>query len=271
MHTLLRPLLAALFCCLFLLPAGAQDGGDTKLNACECLECMKLLQLSAKAEGEAYVKRWPTAHANLQAEVRRYESDPAYRARMEAEGRVLFCELWSTLRDELDVVRDIELPKLQKQILANDMHCALQHGGSVDPASCELDETLALLSEMTAPCPQMALAVLAHELVHVSDCLARKQQSDNSWLDTPGKSCNEAFKGKAAPSPNALLAFAEAAFWTEAHAHDTEEKVNKLLQNELTLQCRPKDYSTRMATNPRYDEARAFLERARTYGRTEAE
>lgn len=251
-------LLASVLC------AAAQDVKlPDPLQPCECLECLKLMELEAQAERKAYQDRWEIAQKTLQKEIDRYNNDPAYRKTFDGENRILFCDLWGTLEDELTVVRDYEIPKTQKQIYGDNKKCALMAGGATNPATCEINQWLLAANDLSAPCPQMHLAVLAHELVHAEDCEWDRMNTD--WLrERPaGKNCWEAYRGKSTPTPEQLMKFAHQSFVTEEHAHRIESQVEKLLKNELTKQCKPDDYSTRMAQN--FPEASKFLKRAREY------
>jgi hypothetical protein len=256
----IRHLLAAFF---LALPAPAGGALAADLTPCQCFDCLKLVQLEAQAVRQAFEDRWPTAQKELQKEIDRYNNDPAYRATFDGEQRILFCSLWSTLEDELNVVRDLETPKIQKQVYADRKECAPKVPGATNPATCQINQELLLASEVLAPCPQMHLSVLAHELVHAEDCEWDRRNTD--WLrDSPkGENCWKAYSGKTTPTPEQLMQFAHQNFVTEEHAHRIESQVEKLLRNELAKQCKPEDYSTKMASN--FREASKFLKRAREY------
>lgn len=258
----MQRLRALLVLCLLAWPLSGPAFADQTLSECQCLDCLKLWRLSAEAEREAYNSRWAQARANLQEQIDSYNSDPKVRADYAAEGKLLFCELWSTFGDELDVVRELELPKIQKRIFANAPQCLGSVGGSTSPLTCEVDALMAAVNEMKSPCPQIHLATLAHELVHAQDCQANPERP--TWMEVQGATCAQAFAGKTPPSAEAFMRFAEAAFATEVKAHDIESRVEALLQAELTLMCRPDDFSNRQTYND--PEAVDFLTRARAYG-----
>lgn len=247
-----------------LLSAAAQDIKlPDPLQPCECLECLKLYQLEAAAERKAYEDRWQTAQKELQKEIDRYNTDPAYRKTFDGKDRILFCSLWSTLQDELTMVRKYDIPATQKKIFGEDRKCGLLAGGSTNPASCDINQWMLAANDVSAPCPELHLAVLAHELVHAEDCEWDRKNTD--WLrdNPPGENCWKTYSGKETPTVEQLMNFAHQSFVTEEHAHRIESQVEKLLANELTKQCKPDDYSSRMARN--FPEASKFLKRAREY------
>lgn len=253
----------ALLLCLLLAPLARADDEVASLTPCECRDCLKLLKLSALAEGKLYQDRLPLALKTLNETIERYKNDQTYRDSFDGKSRIFFCELWGTVEDELGVVRDYQIPQEQKKLFANDMRCLPKIGGSTDPASCEIDADMMLINEVTSPCQQVHLAVLAHELVHVKDCQSQKLKP--TWKNQAGGSCKEAFAGKTTPTPEQVVQFVQQTFDTELHAHKVESEVEALLINELNKQCSPNDYSTRMTRNPKYQEAVAFLQRARNY------
>jgi len=258
----LRVLVLALLLCGALLPGAAPSArAEATLSECQCLDCVKLWRLAARAELQAHNDRWQMARKSLQSSIDYYNSHPDYRQEMADKGGTLFCELWGTFQDEMDVLRQIELPKIQRQIFANALHCLGPPSGATDPVTCEIDNLAMVLGEMKAPCPQIHLAILSHELKHQRDCQARGKPP--SWTEAKGASCNEAFKGKTPPPPEEMLRYAEAFFLSEVDAYDIESRVEGLLEQELTLLCKPDDYSSRVTRDDK--DAVEFLERARNY------
>lgn len=253
---LLLPLLLA----LSLQPASLALAQDIKLpeqlKPCDCLECLKKYKLNAKAERKAYEDALPRALKAIQQEMDYFNSHPEY-----AKGKILFCQLWSSYEDEINLVREVEIPKIQKDIFGDDRKCGTLAGGGTNPATCEIDQDMAGLNMISAPCEQIHLAILAHELVHAEDCEWNQKKPD--WLNNGGKSCNEAFAGKTPPTPEQLFDFVKFTYRTEEHAHRIESQVESLLANELTKQCKPGDYSAQMAKH--MPEAAKFLKRAREY------
>ncbi len=252
----------ALLLCLFLAPLAQADAPDI-LKPCDCRDCLKLWKLSAEAEGKLYADRLPSALKSLQSTIDQYNSDKEFHDTFDGKKKVFFCYLLGTLEDDLSVVRDYQIPDAEKKIFGDKKNCLVGIGGSTDPLSCKIDDEMMLINEATSPCQEIHLAILAHELVHVQDCRSNKLKP--TWLKQEGQSCNEAFAGKATPKPEQILAFAQQVFDTEVHAHRVESQVESLLINELNRQCAPDNYSTRMAKNPDYKEAAAFLQRARNY------
>jgi len=162
-------------------------------------------------------------------------------------------------------VRDIEIPKLQKQIFATDKdrECSPLLGGSTSPIDCAIEPEMMKINKVTAPCKAIHLSILAHELVHRQDCQARAKQS--AWLKTfpKGKNCWDAYKGKTTPTPAQVMAFAEATFNTELHAHQIESQVLDLLRRRQLRLCKPDEDS--IALEGDYKEAAKFLKRAEKY------
>ena len=258
----LRSLVLALLLCGAFLPDATQPAqAEATLSECQCLDCLKLWRLAARAELQAHNDRWQKARKSLQSSIDYYDSHPDHRQRMAEQGRSLFCELWGTFEDEMGVLREIELPKLQRQIFANAKHCLGPPSGATDPVTCEIDNLAMMVGEMQAPCPQIHLAILSHELVHQRDCQA--QQAPPRWTEAKGASCDEAFKGKTPPAAAEMLRYAEAFFLSEVNAYDIESRVEGLMEQELTLLCKPDDYSSRVTRDDK--DAVEFLERARNY------
>lgn len=246
----------------------AEDGGNAgeiqvpdPLQPCECLDCLKLFRLSSQNERKIYDDRAAIARKTLQEQIDRYKSDAAWRQQLKDEGRIFFCELWGTVEDELAVVRDYLIPESQRKLFAGDRRCLPLAGGSTDAVSCQVEPMQLLINEATAPCQQIHLAILAHELVHVQDCKANRFKP--TWKNTLGTSCKAAFTGRKTPTPEQVMGFLESSFATELRAHQLESQVESLLINELTKQCKPDDYSSRMSAT--YKEAAKFLEAARKY------
>jgi hypothetical protein len=246
---------------LFLLPAIPASTQELniklpeQLKPCDCLECLKQYKLSAKATRKAYEDRLPKAIEAIQKEIAYFNSHPEY-----AEGKILFCQMWSTYEDEVNLVRDIMIPDIHKDIFGDDKKCGTLAGGTTDPATCEVDPYKALVNLASAPCEQIHLAILAHELVHAEDCEWNQNKPD--WM-AEGKTCKEAFAGKPTPTIEQFLAYVKFTFNTEEHAHRVESQVEDLLANELARECKTGDYSSQMASNR--PEASKFLKRAREF------
>lgn len=258
----LRALVLALLLCGAALPVATQPAAaDDTLSECQCLDCLKLWRLAARAELQAHNDGWQRARRALQTSIDYYNSHPDYQQEMAQKGRILFCDLWGTFEDEMNLLRESDLPKLQRQIFANAKHCLGPPSGATDPVTCEIDNLAMMVGEMRAPCPQIHLAILAHELVHQRDCQARGKPP--SWTEAKGSSCNAAFKGKTPPAPEEMLRYAEDFFLSEVNAYDIESRVEGLMEQELTLLCKPDDYSSRVTRDDK--DAVEFLERARSY------
>jgi hypothetical protein len=245
------------------LPA-ASDIQLYDLKPCECLDCLKLLRLDAQAERKAYEDRLPKAIKAMLDEIDLLKK-PAYLEQLKADGRLPFCELFGVFQDEIGVVREIDIPEIHDALFVGETRkCMPLVGVTTDPANCEIDQEALFHNKLSAPCDQVHLAFLAHELVHVEDCKRNKDKP--LWKENlKGATCNEAFKGKATPTNAQFMDFVKRAFETEVHAHDVESKVEALLANELKKQCKPEDYSSNMKTSKKYKEARKFLERAQKY------
>jgi len=253
-----RILLLPVLLFALMLPAAAQEFDiklPDKLQPCECLECLKLFQLSAKAERKAYEDRLPIALKNMQVSIDDFAQNLPY-----TKGKILFCALWSTYEDEMTLLREYTLPDIQRKIFGDQTKCLPLAGGGTSPKTCQIDPLAALTNDATAPCEQIHLAILAHELVHAEDCEWNKDKP--LWLPDEGK-CAEVFAGKATPTTEQFLEFVKMTFRTEEHAHRIEAQVEDLLARELARQCKTGDYSSQ---NPgKMPEAKKFLERARKY------
>lgn len=253
----------ALLLCLLLAPLARADDEVVTMDACECRDCLKLMKLSTLNERQIYDSRLPAIKQTLQEEIDRYNSNAEYRKQFDGIKRVHFCFVESMVEDELQVIRDYKIQDELKKVFAGKESCLPKVGGSTNPADCQIDNTMMMLTEVTSPCDAVYLAILAHELVHVKDCQARKTKPD--WLKSKGDSCNDAYSGKTPPRTELLLTFVQELFDSELHAHKVESEVEALLINELNKQCSPNDYSARMTKSPKYKEAVTFLQRARNY------
>jgi hypothetical protein len=254
--TFLLPALLLFGLLLPAIPAAAQDIKlPDQLKPCDCLECLKQYKLSAKAERKAYEDRLPKALEAIQKEIAYFNSHPDY-----AQDKILFCQMWSIFEDEIDLVREIEIPKIHKDIFGDDKKCGTLVGGATSSVTCEIDPYKLLVNLASAPCEQIHLAILAHELVHAEDCEWNPNKPD--WI-VEGKTCKEAFANKPAPTAEQFLSYVKFTFNTEEHAHRIESQVESLLANELARECKTGDYSSQMASH--MPEASKFLKRAREY------
>jgi hypothetical protein len=233
-----RLVLAALALLAGLLPAAAQEARLP--TRCECADCFAFMQRRSQMATRLYsqgLAEMLLIRANAPLVAQGEGSFARDDAAVAAAQRGMVGGIREAIGNGLHAL-DPLAPQCKVGLESDPIWGSFIH---VSTDTCTIPARERLSVQLAVPCPEMYLAVLAHELSHVADCIA---------MGTPRRSF----------TPEELMT-------SEIKAGQAEEDVLSVLRHQRLEECRRQSLPLTTPLNTDWNTALRFLQEARQYDR----